>query len=336
MIQVRSLVGDRISLIVQTVFAVAVAFTMGLIIAWRLAIIMIAAQPLTVLCFYTRKVLLKTMSEKALRAQDQGSQLAAEAVANHRTISAFSSQEKILYLFEKSQEGPHRDSIKQSWIAGIILGSSQCINLSNWALDFWYGGHLLYKGYITAKAFFQTYYILVSTGRVIAEAGSTSGDIAKGSDAVKSVFCILDRESAINPDDDEGERPHKIEGDVNLRNVDFAYPSRPGVIIFKNFNLTIKAGTSMALVGQSGSGKSTIIGLVERFYDPQKGTVTIDGRDISTFNLRSLRKHIALVAQEPTLFAGSIRDNILYGKENASETEIIEAAKAANAHDFIR
>ena len=123
---------------------------------------------------------------------------------------------------------------------------------------------------------------------------------------------------------------------MDVRNVDFAYPARPDVIIFKNSCLKIKAGTSMALVGQSGSGKSTIIGIIERFYDPLKGTVKIDGRDIRTFNLRNLRKHIALVGQEPTLFAGSIRDNILYGKENATEGKIIEAAKAANAHDFMR
>ena len=128
----------------------------------------------------------------------------------------------------------------------------------------------------------------------------------------------------------------KLEGNVDVRNVDFAYPACRDVIIFKNFCLKIKAGTSMALVGQSGSGKSTIIGIIERFYDPLKGTVKIDGRDIRTFNLRNLRKHIALVGQEPTLLAGSIRDNILYGKENATEGKIIEAAKAANAHDFIR
>jgi len=91
----------------------------------------------------------------------------------------------------------------------------------------------------------------------------------------------------------------------------------------------------MAVVGQSGSGKSTIVGLIERFYDPLKGTVRIDSRDIKMFNLRSLRKHIALVGQEPTLFAGSIRENILYGKDDATEAEVIEAAKAANAHEFI-
>lgn len=332
---VRSLVGDRISLIVQTVSAVTIAFTMGLIIAWRLAIVIIAAQPLVILCFYTKKVMLMTLSQKALKAQDQSSQLAAEAVANHRTISAFSSQEKILRLFEKTQEGPRRDNIKQSLFAGVVLGISQCINICNTALDFWYGGHLVYKGYITSKDLFQTFFILMSTGKVLADAGSMSSDIAKGSDAVKSVFGILDRESLINPDDEKGEKTDKIEGNVEVKNVDFAYPARPNVIIFKNFCLRIKAGTSMALVGQSGSGKSTIIGLIERFYDPLKGTVRIDGRDIRTFNLRSLRKHIALVGQEPTLFAGSIKDNILYGKENATEVEMIDAAKAANAHSFI-
>jgi len=117
--------------------------------------------------------------------------------------------------------------------------------------------------------------------------------------------------------------------------VDFVYPARPNAMILRNFCLQIKAGSNVALVGKSGCGKSTIIGLIERFYDPVKGLVLIDGQDIKSFNLRSLRKHIALVGQEPTLFAGSIRENIAYGKENATEAEIVEAAKAANAHEFI-
>jgi ABC-type multidrug transport system fused ATPase/permease subunit len=102
------------------------------------------------------------------------------------------------------------------------------------------------------------------------------------------------------------------------------------------FSLRVKAGRSIALVGQSGSGKSTIIGLIERYYDPLKGEVRIDGKDIKRLHLQTLRRHIALVGQEPTLFAGTIRENILYGRENATEAEIIEAAKAANAHNFIR
>ncbi|PKI46502.1 hypothetical protein CRG98_033059 [Punica granatum] len=291
---VRSLVGDRTALLVQTISAVTIACTMGLIIAWRLALVMIAVQPLIIVCFYTRRVLLKSMSQKAIKAQDESSKLAAEAVSNLRTITAFSSQDRILRMLEKSQEGPRRESIKQSWYAGLGLGASQSLTSCTWALDFWYGGKLISEGYITAKSLFETFMILVSTGRVIADAGSMTTDLAKGSDAVGSVFAVLDRYTRIEPEDPEGVRPEKI------------------------------------------MGHSTIIGLIERFYDPLRGTVKIDGRDIRSYHLRSLRKHIALVSQEPTLFAGTIRENIMYGaSESMGEAEIIEAAKAANAHDFV-
>ncbi|KAL9239953.1 hypothetical protein vseg_014223 [Gypsophila vaccaria] len=333
---VRSLVGDRMALLFQTISAVVIAFTMGLIIAWRLAIVMIAVQPIIIVSFYTRRVLLKSMSKKAIKAQDESSKLAAEAVTNLRTVTAFSSQYRILDMLKKAQEGPRKESIRQSWYAGIGLGTTQGLNICAWALDFWYGGKLVSQGYLTAKELFETFMILVSTGRVIAEAGSMTTDLAKGSDAVGSVFAILDRVTRIEPDDAEGYTPNKISGHIELRDVEFAYPARPDVVIFNKFCLKIEPGKSTALVGQSGSGKSTIIGLIERFYDPLKGIVKIDGRDIKTYSLRSLRKHIALVNQEPTLFAGTIRENIMYGADDKiNESEILDAAKAANAHDFI-
>ncbi|KAK7316388.1 hypothetical protein VNO77_35392 [Canavalia gladiata] len=334
---VRSLVGDRMALVVQTISAVVIAFTMGLIIAWRLAIVMIAVQPIIIMCFYTRRVLLKSMSSKAIKAQDESSKIAAEAVSNLRTITAFSSQDRILKMLEKAQEGPSHESIRQSWFAGIGLACSQSLTFCTWALDFWYGGKLVFHGYINAKALFETFMILVSTGRVIADAGSMTNDLAKGSDAVGSVFAILDRYTKIEPDDIDGRKAEKLTGKIELHDVHFAYPARPNVMIFQGFSIKIDAGKSTALVGQSGSGKSTIIGLIERFYDPLKGIVTIDGRDIKSYHLRSLRKHIALVSQEPTLFAGTIKENIAYGASNnkIDETEIIEAARAANAHDFI-
>lgn len=276
------------------------------------------------------------MSQKAIKAQEESSKLAAEAVSNLRTITAFSSQDRILKMLDKAQEGPRRESIRQSWFAGIGLGTSTSLTTCTWALDFWYGGKLMSHGYITAKALFETFMILVSTGRVIADAGSMTSDLAKGSDAVGSVFAILDRYTRIEPEDPDGYKPEKMTGHVELRDIDFAYPARPDIMIFKGFSLKIEAGKSTALVGQSGSGKSTIIGLIERFYDPLEGAVKIDGRDIRSYHLRSLRKHIALVSQEPTLFAGTIRENIAYGaSDETDEAEIIEAARAANAHDFI-
>ncbi|KAG6395999.1 hypothetical protein SASPL_142133 [Salvia splendens] len=333
---VRSLVGDRMALLIQTFSAVTIAFTMGLAVAWKLALVMIAVQPLIIICYYLKRVLLKNMSKQAIKAQEESSKLAAEAVSNLRTVAAFSSQARILKMLEHAQRGPRKESIRQSWFAGIGLGTSQSLMTCTWALDFWYGGKLIDEGFISAKALFQTFMILVSTGRVIADAGTMTNDLAKGADAVGSVFTVLDRYSLIEPEDPDGLNPGKLIGRVEIEDVDFAYPARPDTMIFRGFSLSIEAGRSTALVGQSGSGKSTIIGLIERFYDPISGVVKIDGRDIKTYDLRSLRKHVALVSQEPTLFAGTIRQNITYGAdEGVGEAEVVEAAKAANAHDFI-
>ncbi|KAE8718229.1 ABC transporter B family member 15 [Hibiscus syriacus] len=311
---VRSLVGDRISLFVQTVSGVTLACAMGLFIAWRLAIVMIVVQPVIILSIYTRKVLLKSMSRKAIKAQQDSSKLAADA----------------------AHEGPRKENVRQSWFAGLGFGSAQLLTLFIMAFDFWYGGKLISQGYITPKALIETFLILVSTGVMIAEAASMTSDFVKSSEVVASVFAIFDHRTGIEPDDSNGYLAEEVTGCVEIYDVDFAYPARPNVIILKDFSFTIEAGRSTALVGQSGSGKSTIISLIERFYDPLKGVVKINGRDIRSYNLRTLRKHIALVSQEPTLFAGSIRENILYGVSGETdESEVIEAAKAANAHDFI-
>ncbi|XWS40815.1 hypothetical protein CRYUN_Cryun17cG0027900 [Craigia yunnanensis] len=333
---VRSLIGDQMSLLVQTISGVTLACVMGLFIAWRLAIVMIAVQPLIILSLYTKMVMLKSMSRKAIKAQEESSKLAAEAVSNHRTITAFSSQDRILKMLEKAHEGPRKENVRQSWFAGLGLGSAQLLTVFIMAFDFWYGGKLISQGYINSKALIETFLILVSTGIVIAEAASMTSDLAKSAEVVGSLFAILDRYTRIEPNDSNGYLAEEIMGRVEICDIDFAYPARPNVIILKDFSITIEAGKSTALVGQSGSGKSTIISLIERFYDPLKGVVKIDGRDIRSYNLRSMRKHIALVSQEPTLFAGTIRENILYGaSDKTDESEIIEAAKAANAHDFI-
>ncbi|KAK0601082.1 hypothetical protein LWI29_021154 [Acer saccharum] len=246
---------------------------------------MIAVQPVVIGSYYARSMLMKSMAGKAQKAQKEGSQLASEAVINHRTITAFSSQKRVSGLFKDTLRGPKEESLRHSWLS---------------------------------------------------EAGSSTNDLSKGSSAVRSVFAILDRNTEIDPETTWGRDIKKdIRGRVELKNVFFSYPARPDQMIFKGLNLRIEAGRTVALVGQSGSGKSTIIGLIERFYDPSKGSVFIDEQDIKSYNLRKLRSHIALVSQEPTLFAGTIRENIEYGKVNARESEIKKAAFLANAHEFI-
>ncbi|KAM3753986.1 hypothetical protein ACB098_03G134000 [Castanea mollissima] len=333
---VRSLIAERMSLLVQVSFSASLAFALGLLASRRVSIVMIAMQPLLIACFYSKSVLIKSMSAKIKKAQSEGSQLASEATINHRTITAFSSQERILGLFEAAMKGPRKVSIKASWFSGLGLFSSQFLTTAAIAVTFRYGGRLMNQKLVAPKNLFQAFFILISTSKSIADAGSMTSDIAKGSRAIRSVFAIIDRKSEIDPEDHNGVKIKKsIRGQIELKQVVFSYPARPEQMIFKGPSLKIEAGKTIALVGQSGSGKSTVIGLIERFYDPLEGSVLIDGSDIKRYNLRKLRSYIALVSQEPTLFAGTIRENIAYGTEDATKYEVGKAAMLANAHEFI-
>uniref|UniRef100_M1A3L6 Multidrug/pheromone exporter, MDR family, ABC transporter family n=1 Tax=Solanum tuberosum TaxID=4113 RepID=M1A3L6_SOLTU len=333
---VRSLVGDRMSLLVQVLVSASIAFGLGLIISWRIAIVLISVQPFTITIFYSRSVVMKRMSETSQKVQNEGNQLASEAVINHRTITAFSSQDKMLALYAETLKGPNKENVKQSWLSGIVLFFSLFLTAASVSLTFWYGGRLMKKNLVSAIHLFQFFFILLSTGKDIADAGSMSSDLARGGSAISSVFKILDMKSEIPPEDPQGmQAKNPIKGKIELKHVYFSYPSRPEQVIFHDMSPKVDAGKTVALVGSSGSGKSTIIGLIERFYDPTKGLVLIDDRDIKIYNLRSLRSQMALVSQEPTLFADTIRQNIVYGKEEATDSEIKKAAILANAHEFI-
>lgn len=158
---------------------------------------------------------------------------------------------------------------------------------------------------------------------------------ASGQAAGYRMMQTIERMPAINSSGIDGAVLENIKGDIELRNVYFSYPSRPDQLIFDGFSLHVLNGITMAIVGESGSGKSTVINLVERFYDPQAGEVLIDGVNIKTLRLRWIREKIGLVSQEPLLFATSIRENIVYGREDATTEEIMAATELANAAKFI-
>ena len=146
---------------------------------------------------------------------------------------------------------------------------------------------------------------------------------------------MTDRKSAIDPFDESGATLPAVRGELEVRDVVFAYPTAPNHDVCRGYSLTVEAGQTCALCGPSGSGKSTIIQLLERFYDPQQGAVLLDGVDVKTLNVRWLRQQLGLVGQEPVLFTGSVAENIAYGKLGATRGEVEEAARLANAHGFI-
>lgn len=158
---------------------------------------------------------------------------------------------------------------------------------------------------------------------------------SEASAAAERIKEVIKRVPKIDSDNMGGQILENVSGEVEFKHIGFVYPSRPESIIFEDFSLKIPAGKTVALVGESGSGKSTVIALLQRFYDPLSGEILLDGVSIDKLQLKWLRSQMGLVSQEPALFATSIKENILFGKEDASMEEVIEAAKASNAHNFI-
>jgi len=149
------------------------------------------------------------------------------------------------------------------------------------------------------------------------------------------VFRLIDRKSKIDFSSEDGAKPSSCEGAIEMKDVHFTYPARPDHKVCNGYNLSVEAGKTVALCGASGSGKSTAIQLMERFYDPDQGSVTLDGVDLKDLNVTWLRQQIGLVSQEPVLFSGTIAENIAMGKPGATRAEVEAAAQMSNAHDFI-
>lgn len=173
------------------------------------------------------------------------------------------------------------------------------------------------------------------TFRTMGYALSNLKYIAEACSAGENIMEVINRVPEIDSEDMEGTVLDNVSSEVQYNHVKFAYPSRPESIVLNNFCLTIPAGKTVALVGSSGSGKSTVTLLLQRFYNPLEGEILLDGFAIDKLQLKWLRSKMASVSQEPSLFSTSIKENILVGKEDGTMEEVVEAAKASNAHNFI-
>merc|ERR1711988_296832 len=203
------------------------------------------------------------------------------------------------------------------------------------ALLYWYGGKRIADGDTDFKGMFMPIFCMFMIGAGLGQAHNAATDGAKAKAAAERVFEILDRESKIDYSSEEGKTLGSVTGKIAFNDVHFTYPSRPEQPVCRGYSFTVEAGKTVALCGASGSGKSTAVQLIERFYDPDSGSVTLDGVDLRELNVSWLRQQIGLVAQEPVLFSGTIAENIGMGKAGSTRDEVEAAAKMANAHDFI-
>ncbi|KAI3759988.1 hypothetical protein L1987_50376 [Smallanthus sonchifolius] len=333
---VRGLVGDALAQLVQDLSAVVVGLTIAFATCWQLAFIILALIPLVGANGFVNLKYAKGFSADAKMMYEEASQVASDAVGGIRTIASFCGEEKVMRFYRDKCAEPERNGIKQGLIAGVGFGISYFTLFCVYAASFYAGAWLVEAGTTTFTDVFRVFFALTLAATAVSSSGSFAPNTSKAKSSVASVFAILDRKSEIDPNDESGMIIHHVKGEIELRHVSFRYPSRPDVEIFHDLCLTIHSGKTVALVGESGSGKSTIISLLQRFYNPDSGFITLDGYELQKFQLKWLRLQMGLVSQEPVLFNDSIQANIAYGKDgDATEAEILAASELADAHRFI-
>lgn len=289
-------------------------------------------------------ILIGTMLGKGLRklsmeAQNQlakSTHVCEEAIQNIRTVKAFAAEEKEIEMFCKETMLGSTLFEKLGLGIGLFQGGTNLFLNGILLCTLYFGGHLLSTGQLSPGDLMAFLMATQTIQKSLSQLSLLFGAYVKGISAGARIFEYL--EMSPSPMIVSGEiiKNQSLAGNITFKDVEFSYPTRPDHVILKNFNLHIPAGKTVAIVGSSGNGKSTIAALLERFYDVNDGSIIIDGKDLKSLNASYLRGNVlGYIDQEPILFATSIMENIRYGKPDATNEDIIEAAKEANAHEFI-
>jgi len=299
---------------------------------WQLALMSFLAVPLFAINY---RAFIKAITRIWIAFRRKWSELYGElheSIAGAQVVKAFAQEKYETRMFMKGMRESYTYSVQLARL-GTLLGSiAELIAVSGTAFVLWYGGRLVLRGDLTPGALVLYYSYLGMLYYPIVTLSSMNEVIQRALVSADRVFDIIDAKSTVEEAPDAVAMP-VMKGEVVFDNVSFSYD--PEKLVLDGINLDVRPGMVVALVGPSGSGKTTLANLIPRFYDPTQGAVLIDGMDIRKVTLRSLRNQIGLVLQESFLFSGTIKDNLRYGKMDASDEEIVQAAIMANAHDFI-
>ena len=337
-------ISEKVGLTLTAVATFVSAFVIGFVFYWKLTLILTSTLFALVLNMGVGSRFIVKYNKDSIEAYAQGGSVAEEVISSIRNAVAFGTQDRLAKQYDTHLVRAEHFGFRVKATIAIMVAGMMWVLYLNYGLSFWMGSEYLVDGIIPTSSVL-TIMMAVMIGAF--NLGNVAPNIQAFGTAIAAaakIYNTIDRISPLDPTVDDGEKLEKVEGNIRLEHIKHIYPSRPEVVVMKDVSLEIPAGKTTALVGASGSGKSTIVGLVERFYDPVAGTVYLDGHDISKLNLRWLRQQIALVSQEPTLFGTTIFNNIRHGLigtefEDASEEKqkelVIEAAKKANAHEFV-
>lgn len=330
--------GATLGAILVLITTLIAAISISTAIGWKLGLTCAATIPVLIFCGFARFWLLARFEVRARKAYNQSANFACEAISGIRTIASLTRECDVCHHYHDLLTSQVSHNLASTLRSSVLYAASQSLTFLCMALGFWYGGTLISSGQYSMLQFFICFTAVIFGAQSAGGIFSYSPDMGRAKQAAQSFKELFSREPRIASDAAPITHTAEVEGMLEFRNINFSYPSRPGHPVLKNLSLSVNANQYVALVGPSGCGKTTCIGLIERFYEPDSGAILLDGKDISKLNIQDYRKYLAIVSQNPFLYGGTIKDNLLLGAvddTSISMEKMVQACKDANIYDFI-
>jgi ATP-binding cassette, subfamily B (MDR/TAP), member 1 len=339
-------ISEKVPVAVSFISSFVAGFVVAFIRSWKLALALTSILPCISITAAFVNIYLSRYKMQQLDHVADGGSLAEEVISTIRTVQAFGAQPTLATMYNSHIQKAHTLEHRAAFFQGIGVAVFFFVIYSAYGLSFNFGTTLLLNGEVDAGTVVSVILSILIGSFSLATLAPELAAITNARAAASKLFSTIDRVPGIDSASPGGIKLFRqaIQGEIHLSGVEFRYPSRPDVPVLRGVDLEFEAGKTTALVGASGSGKSTIVALIERFYDPTSGIVSLDGTDVRDFNLKWLRSNIGLVSQEPTLFATTIRGNVEHGligtgMEHLSDSErmkrVREACIKSNADTFI-
>uniref|UniRef100_A0A0N4Z7Z6 ABC-type xenobiotic transporter n=1 Tax=Parastrongyloides trichosuri TaxID=131310 RepID=A0A0N4Z7Z6_PARTI len=327
--------GDKVGILVIYTANFIAGMSVAFAYSWKMSLIMIAFVPIIFLCLSAISVLSKRFVKKESEAYSEAGSVAEEVINGIRTVMAFNGQHNEIKRYSSNLIEAAKSGTLKGGIVACNMGLMMLFMFVAMAVSFYFGTHLVIDNEIDSGMVFAVFWAFIGGVFSLGQAAPQIAVIMAARQAGGEIFEIIDREPEIDAMTDKGKIITHPKGNLVFKDVKFRYPTRPDIQILKGISFEVREGQSVALVGHSGCGKSTTVGLLLRYYDMESGSVTFDGTSIEELNINWLRETIGIVSQEPVLFSDTITMNIKFGRLDVTESEMISACKMANAHDFI-
>ena len=359
---VKSAIGERVGVLVQSQASLLTGIIIAFESSWHLALVVLAIAPLFLLSGIVEAKAFIRFSKEGDQVRSEAGQISQESLTAIRTVQSLNLQDSLVERYRNALLEPYRIGKKGAHVSGASRGGGQFVIFCSYALVFYLGALFIREDLLDFQDMMRVFFALTMGAMGAGQASAFATDISKATSARRSIFQIIDHTSCVDSmaqeeklQNDPKTNKYNLEGKIDFRDVHFSYPARPDVDVLKGINLSISPGKTVGFCGESGSGKSTIIQLLERFYDPRHGDIQLDGVSLTEHNIANVRRHIGFVSQEPQLFSGNLAYNIAYGRmENklpasrressdqdgssesrAVDEDIVQASRDANAEQFI-